>query len=122
MTLNLFGNNAKAPDGGKPGRRKANDRQQTGRKIAHQPSGQARTATENRQVQQVRKTQADNTDVGNRTHVIRLQAMSDKLKTYTECHLCGFRKWCSPDKNQQPICLACKTFGVNPRFTKDKCR
>ena len=45
-----------------------------------------------------------------------------KSKYYVVCHLCGFRKWCTMDKNQKPICLACKTYGVNPRFSKDKCR
>lgn len=45
-----------------------------------------------------------------------------KSKYYVVCHLCGFRKWCTMTKENKPICLACKTYGVNPRFTKDKCR
>lgn len=47
---------------------------------------------------------------------------NDEPKYYTECHLCGFRKWCTYDENKKPICIACATYGVNPRFTKDKCR
>ena len=56
--------------------------------------------------------------------------MKIETKTYTECKLCGFRKWCKTEtvtvKGQPPktryICLACERFGVNPRFTKDKCK
>ena len=90
--------------------------------MARRAPAKAGAGTENRQVQQVRQAQAGKPDVGNRIPGVRLQTVPDELKYYTECHLCGFRKWCTYNENKKPICIACATYGVNPRFTKDKFR